>query len=110
MSEEIDKHRNQRRKGMCRYALPQLMWLGVHKAWVDEHCDPEDMQDLTTADLSKLDNLIREDKRLPVSWKMELSEMEEAGVKCEIEAMYKLIGVDNFCKFLVEHMAMYIAL
>lgn len=93
-----------------RYALPQLMWLGVLKNWVDAHCDPEDMQQLTTADLSKLNNLIREDERLPNSWKMELSEMEEAGVKCEIEAVYKLIGVDVFCKILVECMAMYIAL
>ena len=86
------------------------MWLGVLKAWVDEHCDPDDMQELTTADLSKLNNLIREDERLPDSWKMELREMEEAGVKCEIEAVYKLIGVDSFCKMLVEHMALYMAL
>lgn len=86
------------------------MWLGVLKAWVDEHCDPDDMQELTTADLSKLSNLIREDERLPDSWKMELMEMEEAGVKCEIEAVYKLIGVDAFCKMLVEHMALYMAL
>lgn len=95
---------------MYRHALPQLMWLGVLKSWVDVHCDPEDMQDLTTADLSKLDKLIRVDERLPKSWKTELTEMEEAGLKCEIETVYKVIGLDAFCKMLVRHMAMYIAL
>jgi DNA topoisomerase VI subunit A len=95
---------------MRRYALPQLMWLGVLKAWVDAHCDPENMQDLTAADLGKLYKLIRQDERIPSSWKTELREMEDAGVKCEIETVYKVIGVQAFCKLLVEHMAMYIAL
>jgi DNA topoisomerase VI subunit A len=86
------------------------MWLGVRKAWVDDHCNVDAMQDLSSADLSKLANLIEVDERLPLSWKWELHEMEKAGMKCEIETVYKSMGIEKFCKFIVEHMAMYIAL
>lgn len=86
------------------------MWLGVVKRWVDEYCGPDDMQYLTQADHSKLNNLIRLDDRISNAWKVELSDMEDSRVKCEIETVCKRIGVEAFCRMIVDCMAMYIAI
>ena len=95
---------------LCRYALPELMWLGVLKRWVDDYCGEDDMQPLNPGDYSKLNNLIRLDDRIPNTWKVELSQMEDARVKCEIETVCKRMGVEAFCKMIVDFMAMYIAI
>jgi DNA topoisomerase VI subunit A len=95
---------------MRRFAIPELMWLGVHEAMLEEDCDPADLQPLSDLDVRKLERLLDGDARLPDSWRPELETMLRAGCKCEIEAAHKLRGLPAFCGMLVEGMTMYAAL
>jgi DNA topoisomerase VI subunit A len=95
---------------ICRFALPDLMWLGVHHNMLEDDCDPSDMQALSPLDVRKLERLLGEDTRVPATWHAELDLMLQGGCKCEIEAAHKLRGMSAFCAMLVEDMAMYAGL
>jgi DNA topoisomerase VI subunit A len=94
----------------CRYALPDLLWLGVHKSMLEADCDPADMQPLSDLDIRKLQRLLNGDARVPDSWRQELQVMLQGGYKCEIEAVHKLRGMQVFCGMLVESMTMFAGL
>jgi DNA topoisomerase VI subunit A len=91
-------------------ALSELLWLGVHDDWIEEDCDPRDMQELTGTDRTKLHKLINEDRRLPPSWKAQLQVMERGGKKCEIEAAYKLRGTHAFCAMIIDRISSHSAI
>lgn len=77
---------------------------------LERDCDAGDLQTLTPLDIRKLEKLLKEDARLPATWRGELQEMLYGGYKCEIEAVHKLRGMRAFCEMLVESMSMFAGL
>lgn len=87
--------------------------MGVHEDMLLQDCDAADMQRLTARDHRRLQVLLGEqaaDRGVPPSWKAELVRMQRSGKKCEIEAAYRLRGIAEFCRMLVNRMSLHIAL
>ncbi len=83
-----------------RYALPGLCWLGVHSDMLSD-VPASAFQPLTARDKALLPGLRARLEGSP-EWVSELDEMEEAGVKADVEALYTVMGVGGLRDALVQ--------
>lgn len=87
--------------------------MGVHEDMLLQDCDAADMQRLSPRDQRRIQLLLSDDstgRGLPPPWKEELLRMQRSGNKCEIEAAYRLRGITEFCRMLVDRMSLHIAI
>lgn len=93
--------------------MPELLWLGVHEDMLMQDCDAADMQRMSDRDHRRILLLLADDRTgrgLPPQWKEELLRMQRGGKKCEIEAAYRLRGITEFCRMLVDRMSLHTAI
>lgn len=84
---------------MClshRVCVPELHWLGV-RSWMLHSVPRSAFHPLTPRDRSLIQTL---QHQIDVDWIEELKAMDSTGLKCDIEALYQISGLDSISEML----------